>query len=101
MSPILNYADMKIVPNSKCIMEYGAAHVKESTLCVVGLKNKDDNICKGDSGGPLVLKLNDGSFIQVGIVSFFVGGCMPGLPSAFTRVNSYLHWIYEVVGYKL
>jgi hypothetical protein len=49
---------------------------------------------QGDSGGPLVFREDDGSYTEVGIVSFgHESGCEKGYPAVFTRVTSYLDWI--------
>lgn len=53
--------------------------------------------CNGDSGGPLVYKgpNTDGSWYQVGIVSFGTKQCGKGTPGVYTRVTSHLDWIKE------
>lgn len=60
--------------------------------------------CNGDSGGPLVVKLPDGSFVQVGIVSWgFTSetdehSCnVEASFSAFTRVAKFEDWIRSIV----
>lgn len=55
--------------------------------------------CSGDSGGPLVVGLQDGSYIQAGVVSWGLSGaggkgCNESAPfSAYTRVSNYLPWL--------
>jgi secreted trypsin-like serine protease len=59
--------------------------------------------CSGDSGGPLVVSLNDGSFIQAGIVSWGLSGvggkgCNESAPfSAYTRISNYLPWLNATI----
>ncbi|MDN5788868.1 serine protease [Pseudorhodobacter sp.] len=59
--------------------------------------------CSGDSGGPLVVALNDGSFIQAGVVSWGLSGvggkgCNESAPfSAYTRVSNYLPWLQSTI----
>lgn len=59
--------------------------------------------CQGDSGGPLVVPLDDGSYIQAGVVSWGLAGgpnktCIEtALFSAYTRVSNYLPWMNQVV----
>lgn len=51
---------------------------------------------QGDSGGPLVIQNEeDGSYIQVGVVSYGLGKCVTerNPPSAFSRVTKYLDFI--------
>lgn len=84
LSDVLNYVDVKVLNNKKCEESFGS--LKDSIVCTSG----DDNTgsCSGDSGGPLAI--ND---VQIGIVSFGIMYCLPGYPSAFTRVTSFLDWI--------
>jgi len=59
--------------------------------------------CQGDSGGPLVVPLDDGSYIQAGIVSWGLAAgpdktCVEtALFSAYTRVSNYVDWMNQVV----
>ncbi len=57
---------------------------------------------QGDSGGPLVCEM-DGDWVQAGIASFLpmgVPGVAASFPSVFTRVTSYVDWIYETIEYN-
>jgi len=59
--------------------------------------------CNGDSGGPLVVPLEDGSYIQAGIVSWGLTalsgyGCEEtALFSAYTDVSKFVPWLNEVI----
>ncbi len=59
--------------------------------------------CSGDSGGPLVVPLEDGSYIQAGVVSWGLTaasgqGCSETANfSAYTRVSSFLPWLEGVI----
>lgn len=59
--------------------------------------------CSGDSGGPLVVPLEDGSYIQAGVVSWGLSasngqGCEErALFSAYTRVSNYLPWLEATI----
>lgn len=88
LSDVLNYVDVVVDPNYKCIDFYGPDVVQDSTLCTSG--EEWTGSCNGDSGGPLVL---DG--VQIGTVSFGVLYCFPGYPSGYSRVSSNLDWILE------
>jgi len=51
---------------------------------------------QGDSGGPLVsLNSTDGTYTQVGIVSYGVGRCVIKhvMPVVYTRVSEFLQFI--------
>lgn len=50
---------------------------------------------QGDSGGPLLHQLANGRWVNIGIVSWGIRCGEPGRPGIYTRVNSYLDWIFE------
>lgn len=60
--------------------------------------------CSGDSGGPLVVPLDDGTYIQAGIVSWGLSasdgkGCEEtALFSAYTRISNFLPWLEQTIG---
>ncbi|PSL19186.1 serine protease [Shimia abyssi] len=59
--------------------------------------------CQGDSGGPLVVPLNDGSFIQAGVVSWGLSAqdsktCAENaIFSAYTRTANYVDWLNATI----
>lgn len=59
--------------------------------------------CQGDSGGPLVVPLNDGSFIQAGVVSWGLSAangktCAENaIFSAYTRTANYVGWLNDTI----
>ena len=59
--------------------------------------------CNGDSGGPLVVPLEDGSYIQAGIVSWGLTGSAghgceeKAMFSAYTNVSKFVPWLNEVI----
>lgn len=48
---------------------------------------------QGDSGGPLMV--NDGKWQQVGIVSWGIGCGKGQFPGVYTRMTSYMTWLYK------
>jgi secreted trypsin-like serine protease len=84
-SEVLHYLEMRVTTNKECDDNFNATIIP-SMICTSG--EDDTGSCSGDSGGPLV---TDG--VQIGIVSFGVIFCMPGYPSGFTRITSFLDWI--------
>ncbi|XP_011888787.1 PREDICTED: serine protease 44-like isoform X4 [Cercocebus atys] len=64
--------------------------VTRGTVCGYNDQGKDS--CQGDSGGPLVCELN-GTWFQVGIVSWGVGCGRKGYPGVYTEVSFYKKWI--------
>ncbi len=59
--------------------------------------------CNGDSGGPLMVALADGTYVQVGIVSWSFSAATEATCdasanfSAYTRVANYIDWIRDVI----
>ncbi len=59
--------------------------------------------CQGDSGGPLVVPLNDGSFIQAGVVSWGLSAsngktcAEDAIFSAYTRTANYVDWLNDTI----
>ena len=59
--------------------------------------------CNGDSGGPLVVPLNDGSHIQLGVVSWGMSDAegksceVTAKFSAYTRVANYIDWMNGIL----
>ena len=57
--------------------------------------------CQGDSGGPLVCQNSSSSpFVVEGITSFGFGCANYGYPGVYTRVSSYVDWIYSVIDFN-
>ncbi|OWU86633.1 hypothetical protein ATO6_07600 [Oceanicola sp. 22II-s10i] len=59
--------------------------------------------CQGDSGGPLVVPLNDGSYVQAGVVSWGFANketmtCVEtALFSAYTKVSNFTDWMSQTI----
>ena len=58
--------------------------------------------CIGDSGGPLLTLSSDGVWYLYGITSFgSENGCaLEATPTAYTRVTSFLQYIFDVTGVR-
>lgn len=84
LSEVLNYVDVDVITNEDCEEAFG--DLPETNICTSG--DQDTGSCNGDSGGPLVAEDK-----QIGVVSFGIMFCLPGYPSGFTRLTSFLDWI--------
>ncbi|WP_164512271.1 serine protease [Oceaniglobus ichthyenteri] len=76
--------------------------LSENMLCS-GTYEGGRTSCSGDSGGPLVVPLDDGSYVQAGVVSWGLSGeagngCNEqALFSAYTKVANYLPWLEQTI----
>jgi len=79
-----------IVSHSSCRRVWGNQIVENHICFGTGLKGG----CMGDSGGPLVCRINDGRWVQTGVVSWGNTQCrVQGYPTVFTRVSKLVGWI--------
>ncbi|XP_006897518.1 PREDICTED: tryptase alpha/beta-1 [Elephantulus edwardii] len=97
----LKQVKVPIVENSLCDNNYHTGlqtgdnvHIIHDDMMCAGNTHKDS--CQGDSGGPLVCRVN-GTWMQAGVVSWGDGCAQPNRPGIYTRVTSYLDWIYLYV----
>lgn len=78
------------------------APMSENLICS-GTFEGGKTSCNGDSGGPLVVPLEDGRYIQAGVVSWGLSaasgrGCNEqALFSAYTDVSKFVPWLNEVI----
>lgn len=92
----LHEVDVQILNNQVCSDLYGPM-ITETMMCTSGSNGRGS--CYGDSGGPALVKDVDGSFVQVGIVSFGASnGCEDGYPSGQVLVHKFIDWIQHVTG---
>lgn len=92
---ILRRVDLPIVDHITCKNAFSRV-IGISTKQVCAGRSPKGN-CMGDSGGPLIIKSRNKA-TQIGIVSFSIPCAVPGYPDVFTRVSSYIDWIYAKTG---
>jgi secreted trypsin-like serine protease len=100
----LMQAEIPLVATGQCQAAYrttGARGVIDARNLCAGLQQGGKDSCQGDSGGPLVAKAADGSFVQIGVVSWGEGCGRPGFPGVYTRVSAFADWIRQTVGNDL
>ncbi|XP_067613522.1 collagenase-like [Eurosta solidaginis] len=96
-SPVLQFANLKVISNEVCVRTYGTAKIQAGKMCTATINRIGS--CDGDSGGPLVLASSN---LQIGIMSFcHHSGCEADKPAGHTRVTSYLQWIQQNTGIRL
>ncbi|XP_034178570.2 trypsin-1-like [Osmia lignaria lignaria] len=96
----LQKAVVPILSNEECLKELKSKPIvgKQpelfSTQVCSGTSGKEVSACSGDSGGPLA-QGNGAEAVQVGIASWVMMPCgSTRMPSVYTRVASYVDWIY-------
>ncbi|KAM6173888.1 transmembrane protease serine 4 [Erethizon dorsatum] len=94
MSDTLLQASVQVIDRSQCNAEDAyQGEVTEKMLCA-GVPGGGVDACQGDSGGPLMY--HSEKWQVVGIVSWGYGCGGPSTPGVYTKVASYLNWIYSV-----
>ncbi|KAI9554772.1 hypothetical protein GHT06_020049 [Daphnia sinensis] len=83
-----------IITNDECKKVY-PPFFREITRHMICASSFPTSVCNGDSGGPLVVQAEDGSWTQVGVVSWGDSACTSEyFPAAvYTRVNWLRGWI--------
>ncbi|MEU4687461.1 serine protease [Actinoplanes sp. NPDC023714] len=85
----LHYADVPTIPDEACAKAYhqaGVDLVRKSSICA-GRHGVDT--CQGDSGGPMVRRERDGTYVQVGIVSWGLGCARDGYFGVYTQISQF------------
>ncbi|XP_011264758.1 proclotting enzyme isoform X2 [Camponotus floridanus] len=91
-STVLMEAAVPVWPQERCVRSF-TQRIPNSTLCAGAYEGGRD-ACQGDSGGPLLHQLGNGRWVTIGIVSWGIRCGEPGFPGIYTRVSSYLDWIF-------
>ncbi|XP_011836536.1 PREDICTED: serine protease 44-like [Mandrillus leucophaeus] len=93
---VLREAELNILRHEQCREMIKKKSVAKSKMVtrgtVCGYNDQGKDSCQGDSGGPLVCELN-GTWFQVGIVSWGIGCSNKGYPGVYTEVSFYKKWI--------
>lgn len=76
------------------LLEYDASNM----ICAGPMSGGKDS-CQGDSGGPLAVQAGDGSWRQIGIVSFGLYCAEPGYPGVYHRLTSSAGWVAGTTRY--
>lgn len=71
--------------------EFAGLEISGETHICAGVGEVDS--CTGDSGGPLIARDENGTPVQVGIVSWGLGCARPDSPGVYVRVAEYKDWI--------
>jgi secreted trypsin-like serine protease len=88
---ILNDAIIPLQTDKMCSKNLGNSYNSFKMVCAAPEKGGEGS-CQGDSGGPLVFN-DEGTWKQLGIVSWGSGCASAGHPDVYTRVSNYTDWI--------
>ncbi|XP_064598787.1 tryptase-2-like [Liolophura sinensis] len=89
---VLNEAQMTVLNNPDCARRFSSlGHIYDSHICVF---SEEAVACYGDSGGPLSCRNPDGTWVVAGVTSWGSSLCKE-MPAVYTRVSTYVDWIYE------
>ncbi|KAI9559659.1 hypothetical protein GHT06_013664 [Daphnia sinensis] len=94
ISSVLRKTIVTVITNEKCLEQYDTV-ITDEMICTNGEDHQGS--CFGDSGGPMNFRQADGTWKQIGIVSFGSNqGCESGYANGFTRVSSFASWIQNI-----
>ena len=97
-SNILQEATLRTMTNRQCrSSSHRHDRITENMICA-GAADRDS--CRGDSGGPLAVEGQDGSYSQIGIVSWGKGCARQGYPGVYTRLTALLPWLKKIMNSK-
>jgi len=98
-SDVLQEVKVPIVPRELCNEAYDddpdddiEENIFDTQLCA-GAPNRDS--CQNDSGGPLVQRNKKGVHTLIGVVSYGSGCGDRHYPGVYTKVASYMDWMFE------
>jgi secreted trypsin-like serine protease len=87
----LREVDVPIISDATCKGYSGYSRITSNMICA-GYAQGGKDSCQGDSGGPLFQKI-DGSYVQIGIVSWGLGCARAGAPGVYTKIGNYNAWL--------
>ncbi|KAK8773302.1 hypothetical protein V5799_012163 [Amblyomma americanum] len=87
----LRYTVVKVVPNARCADKFQHTGYKTELMYCAYRLNTD--ACQGDSGGPLMTRVDDGRYVQVGIVSYGIGCALDDMPGVYARLETFVPWM--------
>ncbi|KAH8408124.1 hypothetical protein KR222_009285, partial [Zaprionus bogoriensis] len=91
---LLHFVRVQVLEQQRCICAYLPGLVSPRRhICSDGRQGR--GACPGDSGGPLVYYSGEENVnYLIGVTTFGSAmGCELGVPTVYTRITAYLHWI--------
>jgi len=100
MPASLMQAEIPLVSQETCRQAYPDAGIDARNVCA-GRPEGGRDACNGDSGGPLAVRADDGTYRQIGIVSWGRGCGQPGNYGVYSRVSTFHDWMRSSTGLAL
>ena len=94
-SDILQEVKVKAVSHNTCVRQHGNDIKRAIHLCA-GVSGGGKDSCQNDSGGP-IFKFDNGTPVQVGVVSFGEGCARAGSAGVYARVSGVADWIDQQI----
>lgn len=91
----LQEIEIPVTNRTTCKAVHGNAFT-ENMFCA-GFEQGGKDTCQGDSGGPLIGRLNNGTYVQIGITSWGISCAKPGLYGVYTRLSKFIPWIKSYI----
>merc|ERR1712223_892438 len=95
-SSVLREAEQYILPQELC-HKFSPFPITPRMICTFKGPLGTETTCQGDSGGPLVVNNGTNQFVLVGATSFGVSACEGPYPAMFSRVSTFLDFIYAAL----
>lgn len=97
---VLQKVQVGVISQSTCNSSSSYDGDLTSNMFCAGFLTGGKDACQGDSGGPLAVNDN-GTWTQIGVVSWGNGCALPDLPGVYAKVSNYISWIESETGIAL
>ncbi|KAL0994008.1 hypothetical protein UPYG_G00116690 [Umbra pygmaea] len=95
---VLQQAEVPLVSRSQCQKLLPEYNITARMVCA-GYTDGGIDSCQGDSGGPLVCE-EEGTAIQMGVISFGVGCGRPQRPGVYALLPQFTDWVVQTRRYN-
>ena len=94
---IIQEVTVNTLTNSQCKSSnnFYVDRITDNMICAEPAGSRD--ACGGFSGSPLAVLGQDGSYSQIGVVSWGRGCARQGYPGVYTRLTALLPWIQKTI----
>ncbi|KAL0984526.1 hypothetical protein UPYG_G00142670 [Umbra pygmaea] len=96
----LQQVQVPIISTSSCRTMYNQASepvdILYDMICA-GFQEGGKDSCQGDSGGPLVCKMENGTWVQAGVVSFGLGCAAVNQPGIYAKVSTFSSFVQSKI----